>query len=123
MILRTLEPWEWGRVAGTDLAQLLPQLDPKRVDVLAVEDGDTLAGCWALVWMPHAEGVWIHPAYRGQTSVARKLWTGMQQLAASFGLRSLVTGACDPLIAALLEKHHATKVQQDTYVLPLKGRR
>ena len=64
----------------------------------------------------------ISADYRGKTSVARQLWVGMRRIAERFHLSHLVTGACDPVIASLLEAHAATKVLADTYVLPLKGR-
>lgn len=122
MILRSLPLAEWNRLHGLDVLPLLAQTDPSRVEVLAVEQDNEIIGCWAFLWMPHAEGVWIHPAYRGKTSVARQLWRGMQQLAARFKVSRLVTGACDPVIAQLLQKHGAWRVLADTYVLPMKGR-
>lgn len=122
MILRALPVSEWERLQGLDLYPLVQQMDPSRVEVLTVEDGGEIIGCWAFLWMPHAEGVWIHPDYRGKTSVARKLWREMQRIAERWNLRTLVTGACDPMIASLLEHHGAAKVLADTYVLPMKGR-
>lgn len=121
MQIRSLPPVEWGRLAHTDLGQSLAYVLPEKTDVLVVEEGDEIIGCWAVLTIPHAEGVWIHPDYRGKTSVARKLWTAMRQTVERMGFTRVQTGACDPVIARLLERHGARKILMDSYILPVKG--
>ena len=121
MMVRPLPVGEWDRLAHTDLGQSLAFVLPEKTEILVVEEGDEIIGCWAVLAIPHAEGLWIHPRYRGKTSVARKLWTAMQATIARMGFTRVQTGACDPLIAALLERHGATKLAMDSYILPVKG--
>jgi len=121
MIVRELPVTEWSRLAQTDLGQSVPYLLPEKATILVVEEGDEIIGCWAVLTIPHAEGVWIHPRYRGKTSVARRLWTAMQQTVERMGFTRVQTGACDPVIARLLERHGAVKLAMDSYILPVKG--
>jgi Acetyltransferase (GNAT) family len=121
MTVRELPVAEWPRLAQTDLGQSVPYLLPEKTTILVVEEADEMIGCWAVLTIPHAEGLWIHPRYRGKTSVARKLWTAMQRTVTAMGFSRVQTGACDAMIAALLERHGATKLQMDSYILPVKG--
>lgn len=122
MIVRSLPVGEWERLRGVcELGDAVPFMDPSRATIMVVEDGDRIVGCWALLTMEHAEGVWIHPDYRQKTSVARRLWRFMQQLARERGVTRVQTGACEPVIAALLERHGATKLEMDSYILPVRS--
>lgn len=114
---RVLPPNEWPKLAGTELEPAIPHLRPETTTVWVVEDDDRIVGCWAEIWLPHLEGVWIHPAYRGKTSVARRLWQGMKQIVHGHGGTSAITGAACPEIHRLLTKH-ATALPQE-YVLCL----
>lgn len=121
MTTRILPVAEWPQLDGTDLGVVCAQLDPTRTQILVVEDGGAIVGCWALLQIGRAEGVWVHPDYRGKASVARKLWIGMARLASSLGLSIVETGAGSPAIAELLERHGARKVPMESYFLPLQG--
>lgn len=121
MIVRSLPLDEWDKLAHTELGQSLAYVLPEKTEILVVEDGDEIVGCWAILTIPHVEGVWIHPKYRGKTSVARKLWTAMRQTVERMGFTRVQTGACDPVIAALLERHGATKLQMDSYMLSVRS--
>lgn len=120
MTTRVLPIEEWYRLAHTELGSVLDRLSG--ANVMVVEHDGQIIGCWALMLAVHAEGVWIHPAHRGKGSVARRLWSGMRSLAASFGASSVITGARDSSVCALLENHGAQKLPQE-YVLSLKGSR
>ena len=100
---RVLPPEEWDRLTG-EIGAVRDQLPPDRTTVLVVEDDGAIVGCWALLTIYHAEGVWVHPAYRKRTSVARRLWVGMWALVQSLGAESFVTGAHAPEIDALLRE-------------------
>lgn len=121
MISRVLPLSEWPRLRGLcELGETLDYL-PHDAQILVVEREDQIVGVWALLTVHRAEGVWVHPDYRGKTSVARRLWRFLHETAQRVGAWRLETGACDPLIARLLERHGGQRVPVDTYVLPLKG--
>lgn len=116
---RILPPEEWHKLAGTELGPALAALPPERTAILVVEDdAGQIVGCWALVLWYHAEGVWIAPAHRGKTSVARRLWRGMRALAQGVRTPTVITGAADPAMHALLRKR-ATALPQE-YVVCLQ---
>ena len=80
-------------------------LDPARSVVVVVEDGAELVGCWALVQVLHAEGVWVAPAHRGRASVARRLMLGTLAAARELGAKAIVTGALTDDVEHLLTDH------------------
>lgn len=121
MTVRDLPIEEWYRLAHTDLGQSVAYVLPEKTTIMVVEEGDEIIGCWAVLTIPHAEGLWIHPRYRGKASVARRLWTHLRQTVAAMGFTRVQTGACDSVIAALLERHGAMKLEMDSYILPVKG--
>jgi acetyltransferase (GNAT) family protein len=88
--------------------------------VLVVEQDSEIIGCWAAITVLHAEGVWVHPDHQKKASVARSLWVGMRRIAARLGVSSVVTGAANPAVRALIERHHGL-VLPEAFVLPLKG--
>jgi len=107
MIERELPPAEWWRLAGTDLGAITPHLSPV-ARIAIVESGDGVIGCWGLVPMWHAEGVWIAPDHRGRAAVARRLWRHTRAMSLGLGLPTVITGAGTPSVQALLERHGAT---------------
>ncbi len=121
MIVRELPAAEWGRLAHLDLGQLLPACAPESATVLVVEQDGEVIGCWAAITILHAEGVWVHPDHQKKAGVARRLWVGMQRIAARAGVTSIVTGAVDPAVKALIERHRGQALPQE-FVLPVKGR-
>jgi len=86
---------EWPRLAHTDLAPALPDLDPARVQILVVEHHGVIVGCWAMAWCLHAECLWIDPEKRGKAGVLRNLLRAMQSFAPS--VFSLVDPAIEPM--------------------------
>lgn len=120
MTHRLLPVAEWVRLEGTELGTVWHQLSPKTTNVLVVEDdkGD-IVGCWAFVYVLHAEGVWVAPEHRGRSVVARHLLRGMRNYADVAGERAVWTGANDPAIAAILNGLGATLVPFDSYTIPL----
>ena len=91
MTTRLLPPSEWAALMETALGPFLDRL-PASTQVIAVEDrGGALLGCCALVPLWHAEGLWIHPAHRGRTAVARALWEGLHTVARDSEIKALLT--------------------------------
>lgn len=117
MTERILPAREWYRLTGLEIGPLLSTLDPSRTEILVVEDEQGLiVGCWTLLQVLHAEGVWIDPAYRGKSSVARRLWTGMRKLVTSHGAKTFIATADSEGIAPLLARHGHAALPQE-YVL------
>jgi hypothetical protein len=120
---RILPPEEYPRLAGTELELVWPTL-PMDAAVVVVEDGTEIVGCWAAFTLAHVEGVWVAPAHRGKTSVARRLLGGMRRaLAEQFGATGAITGAMSDEVRGILDGLGAQKLPGDHYVLSLGSRR
>lgn len=121
MIARVLPKEEWPRLRGTEAETLWPYLNPARASVIVVEDDGIIVGCHVLMYVLHAECLWIAPEHRGKSSVGRRLWRAVQNAVKSVGVDSLVTGACDDTVRGLLAHVGATKIPCDQYVVPIQG--
>lgn len=118
MTTRMLSRDEWAtKLAGTELEAAVPYLDGAQVVV--VEDGETVVGCWALIPYVHVEGVWIAPAHRGRGSVARRLLSGMRRAAQAMGVSTVMTAAISDDVRELLAHLGATKLPGEHYALPV----
>lgn len=118
MRTRILPRDEFDRLTGTELETVHPFL-PEAARVIVVEDGDRIIGCWALVPILHAEGVWVAPEHRGKTSVQRRLWTRMFREAHEMGFRAVVTAAISDDVAALLASHGGVELPGRAYALTI----
>ena len=119
MTTRTLPPEEWPRLAGTELERLWPHLHPDRAAIIVVEDEGEIVGCWAGMWVFHAEGVWTK---RTSPAIARHLLRGMADLAESVGSQTVVTSASTPSVTRIVEKLGAAVIPGPLYSLSLSGR-
>lgn len=122
MTTRILPVEEWPRLAGTELGSVWPMLDPKRAQIIVVEDAGRIVGTWALMWQMHVEGLWCHPDFRKGTAVGRRLLATMHEQAERAGAGAVITGAVSDEVRALLVKAGATKIPGDSYAIPV-GRR
>lgn len=118
---RILPPDEWPRLAGTELETGWPVLDPANAQIVVVEDGDRIVGCWSVLRYVHVEGVWIHPDYRGRSRVAAYLLRGMRQAARSWGARAVLTAALTDQVRSLIAHLGGVQLPGDHYVMPLGG--
>ncbi len=121
MTTRILPVEEWSRLAHTEACDVHPFLDPDRSSVVVVEQDGAIVGCHILINVVHAECLWIDPAFRGKTSVARRLWAAVQAQARELGARTIATAACDDQVRELLAHVGATKLPGDHYVIPVQG--
>ena len=122
MTSRLLPIEEWPKLAATE-ARTVWSSFPEQTRVVVVEDAGQIVGCHVLVAVLHAECLWIHPAHRGKTSVARRLWAAVKREAReTFGASWLMTGALTDDVRELLEHVGAVKVDMDHYMIPLENR-
>lgn len=123
MTRRLLPVAEWARLDATeqlkDVWRLLPA---DRAQVLVVEDdAGQIVGTWAFLPVLHAEGVYVAPQHRQKSAVARHLLAGFQDVARMVHAPTVWTGATDPVIAGLLERHlHATRVPFESWIIPTR---
>jgi hypothetical protein len=118
MTSRILPVAEYDRLADTYLAPLRDHF-PAQTSVIVVEDGDRIVATWALMLVPHVEGVWTHPDYRHNPAVIRHLLTGMRREARAWGVSRVMTGAMDDTVRGLLAHLGAEPLPGDHYVWPL----
>lgn len=120
MTTRVLPSAEWPRLAHTELGAVWTQLSPSTTTVFVVEDeAGAIIGCWSLLTLLHAEGIWIDPAHRKSAAVARRLLLSVLPAARGTGAASILTSAIDPEVEQLLEHAGATKVPGTLYAWPI----
>src|SRR4029077_20633639 len=85
---RVLPRAEWDRLKGTEAETVCPLL-PESAQVLVVEDGTAIAGCWVLLPVLHVECLYVAPEHRKKPSVARRLLAGMRRLVRESGGRGV----------------------------------
>ncbi len=121
MTRRILPPEEYVRLVGTGAESLIQKLtDAARV--IVVEQDGQIVGCETFQPVLHGEGLWIHPDYRGRSSVARHLWAGIRETVREcFGVGWFATGADSPQICELLEHVGALKLCEH-YMVPVGDR-
>lgn len=118
---RILPPEEYDRLTGTEAETFIPRLtDAARVVV--VERDGVLVACHILQPILHAEGLWVHPAYRKRGKVGGALWAKVcATVREHFGLQGFVTGCASEDVERLLVHLGATKLP-DSYAVPIGGR-
>ena len=103
MTTRLLPRDEWHRLKGTLLETVTPSLRHD-AQIVVVEDGDRIVGCWALMPVYHAEGLWVDPAYRTKVSVGRRLLDGMTRIVRDGGIREVLVMATNPRMERMVRK-------------------
>ena len=123
MTHRLLPPSEWDALVGTDLETAIPTLDPARASVLVVEDAaGAVVGCWAFLWVLHAEAGWVAPAHRGKGVVFKHLVAGLHEVARAEGVPVVWTCADRPAIDRLAGHLGGTLIEARSYAIPtVKG--
>lgn len=126
MTSRLLPREEWERLSKTELESVAPYIRANpNAEVFVVEDaGGDIVGCWALMQVWHAEGLWIAPELRRHGAVARALLKHLYALAEHFQIPGVMTAATTPDVAALLDDNRlgATRLPGQHYLLPLMSR-
>lgn len=116
MTTRILPKDQYGKLVGTELEGAIDLL-PSDAEVLVVEDGAEVVGCWAAIPHLHVEGLWVHPDRRGKMGVTRRLWTAMMEWAALNGRQTVLTGCNSDVIARLLAHAGAVQLPGTTYAI------
>lgn len=120
---RILPPVEWPRLAGTEAETIWPALNPARTRIVVVEQDGQIVGCHVLSLVLHAECLWIHPAHRGRTGVARRLWGAVLQTARCvFQAQTIATAATSDDVRRLLTHVGAIDLPGTHHVIPLGDR-
>lgn len=119
MTARLLPPEEWARLQGTEAETVWPSLTPAARVVVVEQDG-VIVGCHLLQPVLHAECLWIHPDYRGRSSVARRLWAAVKQtVREQFGVEWFATAAVSDEVRTLLAHVGAVPLVGDHYMVPV----
>lgn len=120
MTSRILPPEEWERLDGTEAETIWPMLDRAKTQIVVVEQDGEIVGCHVLLLVLHAECLWVHPAHRGKSSVARRLWAAVQQTARdTFRVRTIATAACSDEVRELLRHVGAVTLPGTHHVIPV----
>lgn len=120
MTSRILPASEWPRLAGTELADVWAQMSPETATIFVVEnDGGEIVGCWSLLRLLHAEGLWIRPDAQGNAAAFRRLLTTMSDLAMAEGAQSVLTSALSPLIVDRIRRLGGSAMPGQPFALPL----
>lgn len=117
---RELPPAEWHRLNGTEAEKLWPFVNPENTRVIVVEDEGRIVGVWAMLRTVHAECLWAAPSHRGSLGVAKRLFRGMREVAAEWGVDRVITGSVDPQVTGLIERFGGKPMPCESFVLPVE---
>jgi len=121
MELRVLPKEEYDKLKETELG-VVKEILPEGTRIIVVEEEEKLIGCWALIPMVHAEGIWVDPSHRGRAGIARMLINGMCENVREMGAKAVWTAALDEKVEALIKRvggvpipgnHFAINVQEN----------
>jgi hypothetical protein len=86
LTFRELEPEEFDRVP----TEALDGLKLGNARVSAAFEGDKLVGVWCVVFVLHAEPIWVREDHRGHPTLIRRLWDGVKSIVRAEGLPGAV---------------------------------
>lgn len=120
MTSRVLPVEEWPRLRGTDAERLWPTLDPLRTVVVVVEHEGLIIAHHILLFVLHAEALWVHPDHRHGT-VGGRLWQAVKRAVLNSGARGFVTAACDDRVRALIAHVGGVPLPGTHHVVNVEG--
>lgn len=85
----------------------LPDLTHTKVVIVQGRDTGAIYGYWMIFDAVHVEPLWIHPSYRKNPSIARRLWNGVKLVLQAAGAPiafGIISHADMPKNAALAQK-------------------
>lgn len=116
---RILPREEYFRLIGTELQDVREHLPGTAAVVVVEDDEGALVGCWALVPVWHAEGVWIAESERKRGRVALRLLRAMSEVAKSAGTRAVMTAAVTDDVRVLIERLHGQPLPGTHFLMPV----
>ena len=114
---RLLPPEEWHKLAGTEPGKIIHVINKESSNIMVVEKDDTIVGSWSLIPYYHAECVWIREDFRNSAVVARRLITGMEQMANALGISSVITASTNKRVDRLIRHLKSKKLPGQHYVI------
>jgi hypothetical protein len=121
MRTRVLPVEEWPRLKGTDAEALWPTLDPEKTAIVVVEDQGVIVAHHVLMFVLHAEALWVHPDYRHGLAGGR-LWHAVTNAVRAVGVRGLMTAAIDDGVRDLIAHVKGTPIPGSHYFIPVEER-
>jgi len=116
---RILPPEEWSRIVEGEAAEALPSFAPS-TEIYVVEDGGQIVATWAAIPTIHMECLWVRPSHRGLVSVAVRLFRGLREISAKWGVGSVVTSSLSPMVTDLIRRFGGTPLPGEMFVLPIE---
>jgi hypothetical protein len=118
MMARVLPQSEWSRVSGGDLPEIMKRVLPRDMEVIVIEDGDSIVAHMLVMRLTHLEGVWIKPGYEHS---ANRLLRHTVQSARKWNDRWVVAGANDDTMRDIMSRMGGRKIEAEFYSLGLGG--
>lgn len=122
MRARTLPVEEWPRLTGTDAEAVWPTLDPLRTVIVVVEDGGVIVAHHVLLFVLHAEALWVHPDYRQTTTAGGRLWQAVKRAVLGCGSRGFVTASVSAQVDALIAHVGGVELPGKHFVINVEDR-
>jgi hypothetical protein len=120
---RILPSEEWPRLAGTEAERAWPLLNPENTRILVVEEEGEIVATWTFMRVVHAECIWVKPSHRGLVSVARRLFSGLREIAGGWGAEKVITGSVSDYVTDLIRRFGGFPMPCESFVLPVTMRR
>jgi hypothetical protein len=115
---RILPEEEWPRLPG-EAAKAWETFGPE-TRVFVVEDRGEIVATWAAIPTVHMECLWVKPSHRGLAGVVLRLFRGLREIAAEFGVAGVVTSSLSPTVTDLIRRFGGTPLPGEMFVLPIE---
>lgn len=121
MTQRVLPVEEWPRLKGTDAEAIWPTLDPQRTVIVVIEDQGVIVAHHILLFVLHAEALWVHPDYR-KSMVGGRLWQAVKRAVLGCGARGFVTASIDAQVDGLIASVGGVELPGKHFVINVEDR-
>lgn len=122
MIARVLPRNEWPRLRNAGVPYFDHWLLPDQAEVVVVEDGPRIVARMYVMRLPHYEGAWVDPEYRGNLGVTRALLRESANQAKRWSHGVVLGGVVDDHMRDVMKRLGAERLDADFYVLPVGAR-
>lgn len=118
MIARILPPDEWSKL-DTGFPPIGTTLRPEDSQVIVIEDEGKIVASVGTFRVTHFESLWIHPEYRGNAGVARRLMKACVSAARKWTDQWVWGCSGTDHMNDILERMGGKKMPVDTFIVPL----